>query len=470
MKREMNWSTLLNSERYNPTQEKELNNKTKTDKRNPFEKDTDRITFSSSLRRLGGKTQVHPLPNNDHVHTRLTHSLEVAKVGRSLGEHLGIEIKQKLPQKVSPHIIGTIVQTACLAHDIGNPPFGHAGERAISEWFKDRGRVLIDNISFEQKNDIANFEGNAQGFRILTQLENHIFSGGLRLTFAVLGTFLKYPWLSTQKQNDKFGAFISEAKVIQEVAFRTGMIPKEENKWSRHPLAYLVEAADDICYSTIDLEDAVELRIIKYSEIEKLLLSCLNKSDKKILKSQLSNNENQHRTNFARLRGPVFQTLINDSIASFKQNYDLIMTGDFEGELLNSLQSNDEVRDIVKQCKKLAKEKIYQAPIKMSIELGCYSTLSGILDAYCGALVACASCLSPDNKNLHLSRKEELILQTMGEHRPTEKNAPPGETWTIHLCLRRALDFVSGMTDRYALSAFNQLQGISYFGESIANQ
>lgn len=210
----MEWEKLISSKR--------LGEKNRSiseyDKRTAFESDIDRIIFSSGFRRLSKKTQVHPFCRNDHVHTRLTHSLEVAQVGKSLGKMLAYQIKDKLPKGISENDFGSIVQAACLAHDIGNPPFGHAGEEAISHWFKSNGNKYFKNLNQEHIDDISRFEGNAQGFRILTQIQNNLFKGGLRLTYATLAAFLKYPWISTNMDKDKkFGAFISEKKYLMKL-------------------------------------------------------------------------------------------------------------------------------------------------------------------------------------------------------------------------------------------------------------
>jgi dGTPase len=208
----MDWNRLLSSKRIG-----KMTPSASTHVRSKFESDVDRIVFSSAFRRLSRKTQVHPLAVNDHIHNRLSHSLEVARVGASLGKAVGLKIKNELPQTVDPSDLATIVHAACLAHDIGNPPFGHAGESAIKNWFVSEGPQILKNadLSQVQKNDLYHYEGNAQGFRILTQTENHFLSGGLQLTAATLGTFLKYPWTSEHRtEKDKFGAFLSEASIL----------------------------------------------------------------------------------------------------------------------------------------------------------------------------------------------------------------------------------------------------------------
>lgn len=253
--------------------------------RSPFQKDFDRIVFCSAFRRLQDKTQVHPLSDNDYVRTRLTHSLEVASVGRSLGAGIGQVIagRRRLPVELGAAEFGHIVSAACLAHDIGNPPFGHRGEELIQHWFRDapRGRTMLHGLTRAQAQDLLQFEGNAQGFRILTRLQNWRDKGGLRLTAATLATFSKYPRLvdgapardGGDAGAQKFGVMQAEAEIFREVARETGLQPDGQGRWLRHPLAFLVEAADDICYTIIDLEDGFKIGKIPFAEAEALLLA-----------------------------------------------------------------------------------------------------------------------------------------------------------------------------------------------------
>jgi dGTPase len=251
--------------------------------RSPFQKDFDRIVFSSAFRRLQDKTQVHPRPGNDYVRTRLTHSLEVASVGRSLGAAAGqvVSGRRRLPRDLGAAEFGHIVSAACLAHDIGNPPFGHRGEALIQDWFATsaRGRAAISGLTPGQQLDFLHFEGNAQGFRILTRLQNWTEDGGMRLTAAVLGAFTKYPRLSDAASPDgsapagtrKFGVMQAEARTFRDLAQETGLPEDNPGQWRRHPLAWLVEAADDICYSIVDLEDGFKLGKLPFETVEALL-------------------------------------------------------------------------------------------------------------------------------------------------------------------------------------------------------
>ena len=449
----MNWDQLISTERLGTNERKVSIN----DKRTAFESDVDRIIFSSSFRRLSNKTQVHPFSRNDHVHTRLTHSLEVGQVGKSLGKSLGIRIKSKLPPHITENDLGTIVQAACLAHDIGNPPFGHAGEEAISHWFKSGGiREKLESINPDHANDIMMFEGNAQGFRIITQLENHLFTGGLRLTYTTLAAFLKYPWISSSAdESKKFGVYLTEQKVLDKIGRMLGLVSKGSSKWSRHPLAFLSEAADDICYATIDLEDAVELGILPYEKAESLLLQILDGSERSSLRRKLLD-KNSFRVNFARLRGLVFDHLISDSIDSFMQNEDRIMNGDFTGNLILSLPDDNPSKQLISEAKSIGLKNIYTEAFKSEIELGCFSTFESLLEAFCVAAIEQSNHLHND---AFISWKSKLVLRHLGNHAPRKDNAP-GTEWNYYLSLRRVLDYISGMTDNYASNLASQMRGI----------
>jgi len=258
----MEWDRLLSRERLG----KEGEGIFDRPGRSEFDSDVGRITFSGAFRRLGRKTQVHPLAPNDLVHTRLTHSMEVAYVGRALGKELGRQISGDLPKGYGAEDLGAIVHAACLAHDLGNPPFGHGGEEGMIHWFETNGPSIFKSLSNDHKRDLISIEGNAQGFRIVSQIENHVFGGGLQLTYATLGAFHKYPWTSRKGQK-KFGSFLTEESLLNRVGEKLGLVPTGESSWCRHPLAHLVEVADDICYSIIDLEDAVELKILPFEQV-----------------------------------------------------------------------------------------------------------------------------------------------------------------------------------------------------------
>ena len=306
----MDWHTLLTRERFGkPVQSSEELG------RSAFHKDHDRIIFSGAFRRLGRKTQVHPVSSNDHIHTRLTHSLEVACVGRSLGMRVGEMLREALPRWCDPGDLGVIVQSACLAHDIGNPPFGHSGEDAIRHWFQQADeRGWLDALSEAERADFLGFEGNAQGFRVLTQLEYHQFDGGTRLTYATLGSYLKYPWTARHAdaqgyKKHKFGCYQSELPLLEQIARKLGLPQLENERWARHPLVYLMEAADDICYGLIDLEDGLEMDLLDYPEVEALLLDLVG-DDLPETYRQLGPRDSRRRK-LAILRGKAIEHLTN---------------------------------------------------------------------------------------------------------------------------------------------------------------
>lgn len=357
------------------------------DGRSEFQKDYDRIIFCRAFRRLQGKTQVHPLPENDHVHTRLTHTLEVASVGRSLGARAGLRLANagNLPEGMTAQDIGSILQAACLAHDIGNPPFGHAGEYAIRGWFQQNPGYLKGLSSDLQRLDLQNFEGNAQGLRVLTQLEGRLFDGGLRPTVATLGAFIKYPWSSGHAAligKPKFGFFQTERHLMEEIADELGLIKAGVETWARHPLVFLVEAADDICYAIIDLEDALEVHLLELHEIESILSLGLTAEDRAELGS-ISMNDISRR--IAYLRGKAVDYLVREAIEAFCRHEESILAGTFEGDLIASCA--DAAKSIVTEAKRLAYEKIFEDTRKTQIEIGSYAIIDVLMRAFCDAFV-----------------------------------------------------------------------------------
>lgn len=449
--KEMEWGKLLSTQRLGQSNSVEP----KLVGRSSFDSDVQRVIFSGAFRRLSKKTQVHPLIANDHVHTRLTHSLEVAQVGKTLGRTLGQRIS--LPPGFTAVDLGSIVEAACLAHDLGNPPFGHAGEEAMRHWFETNGPDIFGSLSKKHRHDLLTFEGNAQGFRMITQTENHVFHGGMRLTYATLGAFMKYPWTS-EKLGPKFGAFISEEKILKEAANILGLIKKSPHEWARHPLAYLVEAADDICYGILDLEDAVELKILQFETVAELLLQAFDPIEAALIKSGLAP-QAEFRVNLSRLRGPVFDKAISGAIDGFMAVYDKIMRGEFDGDVFDGLQENDPRKKLIASTKNLARQNIYPDSKKVEIELGSYATFETLLATFCRASIENSKFLQSPKGEHALSWKSGLVLKLLGAHAPNSTNTPPDATWSEYQCLRRAIDYVSGMTDSYAVYVANQIQG-----------
>jgi dGTPase len=425
--------------------------------RSPFHKDQDRIVFSSAFRRLDRKTQVHPLSENDHVHNRLTHSLEVSCVGRSLGFRVAEGLKANnpsFPEAITPGDVGAILQAACLAHDIGNPPYGHTGEDAIRHWFlDDQNASLLVGLNDLEKADLCNFEGNAQGFRIVTQVEYHRFSGGMRLTQATLGTFLKYPWTVEHASKNgakahKFGCFQSEFSILTRIANDLGLIPQGidsaciTSKWCRHPLVYLMEIADDICYGLIDLEDGIEMGILRYSEVEAILKPLLA-DDWCRYEAEFENADERRRLSM--LRGKAMEKMVAAASQAFLDNEADLLSGTLKGEL--SDHCPDVVRDVIHNAKSLARERIFKDPRKTAIEVGAYSTLANLLRAF---LEAAKELIETGRSTFRNSR----VLEMMGP-------SAPQADWTLYQAYMRVLDYVAGMTDNYAADTAQQFSGYS---------
>lgn len=435
----MKWNDLLSKKRLNKSHSSAIN-----EIRSEFHKDYDRIVFSSAFRRLGRKTQVHPLANNDHIHTRLTHSIEVGSVGRSLGLIVGnyLHHQRLLPSGISSQEIGAIVQAACLAHDIGNPPFGHAGEFAIRQWFKENADQLrLENR--REKNDLEIFEGNAQGFRVVCKTENHYDNGGLRLTYATLGTLMKYPWFSDHplaESEGKYNFFHSEKDIVAEVCNELGLINRGPHQYARHPLSYLMEAADDICYKILDIEDALELDMLRFSEVSGIFNKLAGGETDQ---SSPSDENSTVRRRVAQLRSRAIENLIHQCTKIFILNYENIMAGTYSSELIKDIEGATKIG--VQEAKNITTTNIFLNRRKIELELGSYATLETILNAFITAI--------NEYKSGHaVSFKSQRLLDLMGA-RKIDKN------FSYHDCYLRVTDFVSGMTDNHATHIANQLSG-----------
>ncbi|MFN8314788.1 MAG: deoxyguanosinetriphosphate triphosphohydrolase [Cyclobacteriaceae bacterium] len=435
----MNWKSLLSARRPG------IASSSGGSYRSAFEQDYDRIIFSHPFRRLQDKTQVHPLPEHDFVHTRLTHSLEVSSVGRSLGKKVGEVLLERHPELTpgfSLFDFGAIVAAAALAHDLGNPPFGHAGEDALSDFFRDH--PTSPSISPACKADLIQFEGNAQGFRILNQGEY-----GLKLTAATLGAFTKYPCPShlpgrdkSKKSQKKYGFFQSESAIFRELAQELELQPGVEGSWSRHPLAFLVEAADDICYSIIDLEDGCRLGLVSFDETVALLAPILGE---KLDRSKLAR-EGGLNQKLGSLRALAIGALIEDCTRVFLDHESDMLNGTFDKALVDLGQ----YKSAVDHISSVSVEKIYRARQVVEIEASGHEVLPGLLAEF----VAAASAIGKGgetrkNKNLSLLFPVETKLQLQ-------------ETGDDYQRLRLVIDFISGLTDRHALSLYRKIKGISF--------
>jgi dGTPase len=444
----MQWARLFSRKRYGIVQpeQQEVG-------RSHFQKDIDRIIFSSAFRRLNHKTQVHPLPENDNIHTRLSHSLEVSSVGRSLGTKVGQRLAPELKSiGIEPSDVGDIVQAACLAHDIGNPPFGHSGEEAIRNWFRfNADRALVKNLTAAQLHEFQYFEGNAQGLRVITKLEYYLFEGGMRLTYASLGTFLKYPWTSDFILKDgkpKYGCNLTESDILTEIADELGLIQRSKTAWCRHPLAYLMEAADDICYALIDLEDGIEMGYIAYDEAIEILEIVFDFNTIPPLHSSCTGTELLRRT-IAIARGKAMNILIEGVVDTFVQQQDNLLTGNFQyTDLIGACGGR--VKECIYTAKNTAKSQIFDRPRKIEIEIGSHATIDKLLDAF----ITATYNLCTDRDGDLLCEKSRYILNLMGSHQPKK-------AWSLHHAYMHAIDFISGMTDNYAVSITKQLAQIN---------
>ena len=437
----MHWEKLISCQRSNIIEND--NDKHRTD----YYRDYDRIVFSSAFRRLGRKTQVHPLSSNDHVHTRLTHSLETASVGRGMGIAIGNWLKEKkeLPDGISEHDIGAIVQSAGVAHDIGNPPFGHAGEYAFRNWYVNNTDLWMDKLDptemdGDERKDLETFEGNAQGLRILTQLENYMFKGGLRLTYATLASTIKYPWGSTHRiaqKKGKFNIFQAEKIIFENIADSVGLIKKSSGVYSRHPLSYLMEAADDICYKIIDIEDALELSLCRVGDVKNIFFNMGGKQEAGTISSD--------RKEIISLRTIAINNLVNQCVRIFKENYTQIMDGSFEDDLISRL-SGIESKGI-EDAKKITNEIILKDRRKIEIEIGSHSCVDIIMRSLVDAVIQFK--VDP----VKMTFKSKHLLELMGVNQPT-----PDDSY--YNCYMKINDYVSGMTDNYATFITGQINGM----------
>lgn len=417
------------------------------DDRSEFQRDYDRLIFSAPFRRLQNKTQVFPLPGSVFVHNRLTHSLEVSCVGRSLGNDVANQLLKKHPDLVDSHIseIGSIVSAACLAHDLGNPPFGHSGEKAISTYFSEgQGMALKKELSPMEWDDLTHFEGNANAFRILTHQFEGRRKGGFVMTYSTLASIVKYPFSSQLAgKKSKFGFFLSEEADYQKIARELGIIqlskPDEPLRYARHPLVYLVEAADDICYQMMDIEDAHKLKLLTHDETKGLYMLFFDEKRKKRIEEVcwIVTDVNEQ---IAYLRSSVIGALIKECTRVFTENEKKILAGEFEGALIKHICSP--LKEAYENCSAIALQRIYRSSDVLDIELAGFRVISTLIDLMINAV------RSPEKAYSQL-----LINRVSGQY---NVNAP-----TLYGKIQAVLDYISGMTDVYALDLYRKIKGNS---------
>jgi dGTPase len=437
----MDWGQLLNNWRM-PFPDETPGAASEQSYRSHFESDYDRIVYSQPFRRLARKTQVHPMTPNDHVHNRLTHSIEVASVGRSFARRLGSFLNDNslLPADRTAEDLGWVLMASCAAHDIGNPPFGHAGESAIRDWTEAHQEIVFPadhSVGDGTRDDVLLFEGNAQGFRIAARNDNPLV-GYLRLTYATLGAMVKYPWDSSDPRAEakgKHNCFSTEASIFCDVFRRMGLVG-DDGSYLRHPLSFLSEAADDICYRVIDLEDAAELRIISEERVRTIYGRFLG----------LDYVESKP---IPRLRGEVIARLIEESWRVFEDDYDQIMRGDRKQDLKSGFD-----KDLIAALEEVQQVygEIFAETSKVAVELGAYKTLGRILKALCTATA-------------HLARQRSLsklrfvskrCLDLAWPRRLIEENTEKPYEWWLH----QVLDYVSALTDNMAKQISRDIHGI----------
>ena len=441
----MEWKQLISNKRFG----QEHKHAERHDDRSEFKRDYDRLIFSSAFRRLQNKTQVFPLPGSIFVHNRLTHSLEVASVGMSIGNDISRWVIQKQPDLKDTLVeeIGTIVSAACLAHDLGNPPFGHSGEKAIQTFFSEGpGQKIKPMVSSEFWDDITHFEGNANAFRILTHRFKGRRQGGFVMTYSMLASIVKYPFASSLAGNHgKFGFFASEAESYRKIADELGIscksAPGEPLKYARHPLVYMVEAADDICYEIMDIEDSHKLKILSYAETEHLLLSFFDEDIQQKIRQRIIDEElTDENEKVVYMRASVIGKLENECVAAFLAHEEEILAGTFEGSLIDHISERQ--KKAYQECEKISYSKIYQSKPVLDIELSGYQIMATLMKVFIEAAV---------NPSRFYSK--QLLRRVSSQYDIENEN--------LEERIMAVLDYISGMTDIYALDIYQKINGIS---------
>ena len=414
--------------------------------RNEFQRDYDRLIFSPPFRRLQNKTQVFPLPGSVFVHNRLTHSLEVSCVGRSLANNAAAFMTEKYAGEEWIHKLQSlddIVATACLAHDMGNPPFGHSGERAIISYFCDgHGKDFQAKIDPQAWADITHYDGNANAFRLLSHQFRGRRAGGFALTYSTLASIIKYPYSSLQiEQKPKFGFFAPEEESFHRVVEHLGMLPldQEQKRFCRHPLIYLVEAADDICYQIMDIEDAHHLKLLTPQETYDLLLPFFSGDLRGKVERGLTHLDDDNEK-VAYLRSRVIGTLVYECSEVFNQHEEEILNGTFTGSLIDYI--SEVPRAAYKHCSEVAFHRIYNAHQVVEIEIAGHQIISVLLDRFLDAV------MNPDKAY------SRLLLDRVPSQYEVKSETIEGRIMAV-------LDYISGMTDVYALDLYRKIYGMS---------
>lgn len=441
----MNWQQLISNKRLG----QEERHPQRHDDRSEFKRDYDRLIFSAPFRRMQNKTQVFPLPGSVFVHNRLTHSLEVASVGMSLGNDVARSLKEQHPELAGTLFeeIGTIVSTACLAHDMGNPPFGHSGEKAIQAFFREgKGMELQGRLRPEFWDDLTHFEGNANAFRLLAHRFHGRREGGFVMTYSTLASIVKYPHSSRAAgKKGKFGFFCFEEPYFRRIADDLGIrrlsADGEPLRYARHPLVYLVEAADDICYEIMDIEDAHKLRILSFDETMQLLLGFFDGNQKENILQRINDEGiTDDNEKVVYLRACTIGLLEHECAAAFVDNEQTILNGDLDGSLIDHI--SPAVRDAYRHCSEVSFRRIYNSKPVLDVELSGYKIMETLMETLTEAAV-----------NPEKFHSEQLRKRFSNQY---DINSSDFETRVIAV-----IDFISGMTDVFALDIYQKIQGIS---------
>ena len=442
----MEWKQLISNKRLG----QEQRHTERHDDRSEFKRDYDRLIFSAPFRRLQNKTQVFPLPGSVFVHNRLTHSLEVASVGMSLGN----DVAQRIISERRPELrgtlfeeIGQIVSTACLAHDLGNPPFGHSGEKAIQTFFTEGpGRELRQQVSPAFWDDITHFEGNANAFRLLTHQFKGRRPGGFVMTYSTIASIVKYPYASSAaSKKGKFGFFQSEQETYQRIADEMGLFciskPGEPLRYVRHPLVYLVEAADDICYEIMDLEDAHKLKIISFEQASRLMLDFFDEQTQQHILQRIESEQLTDRNEqIVYLRACVIGKLENECVNTFVEHEKEILSGTFSGSLIDHISPLQ--REAYHRCAEVSLQKIYRSRPVLDVELSGYKIMETLMQQMVEAV------MHPDRYY-----SQQLIGRVSSQYHIDDPE--------LEVRLMAVIDYISGMTDVYALDVYQKINGIS---------
>lgn len=436
----MSWERLISDMRIGLEQYHDP----QTHRRNAFQRDYDRMIFSSPFRRLQNKTQVFPLPGSIFVHNRLTHSLEVSSVGRSIANSAADRLCERHSSEAwveKLYTLGDIVAVACLCHDLGNPPFGHSGEKTIGTYFSEgRGQSLRDRLTLRQWSDISRFEGNANSFRLLTHRFCGRREGGFAMTYSTLAAIVKYPFTSLHAgQRGKFGFFESEEGDFRKIAAHLGIPELEQGRFARHPMVYITEAADDICYQIMDIEDAHKLKILSTENVTKLLLGFFDPEDAEKRQRSMERLEDPNEK-IAYLRSKVIGRLVEDCARVFAENERQLLDGELQKPLIELAAPR--LKDAYAACSATAYDKIYCAPEVVDIEIAGNRIITYLMDCLTEAV------LYPER---NFSR---LLLEKF----PKQYDSRAGDLYTR---VQAVLDHVSGMTDVYALDLFRKLNAHS---------